>query len=339
MSSHDAYIISDIAAIMNPDNMRQDIDLADLEKQMIQGGLLVEQTRDPQARFDDELRNVAKTIGISFDDIVGDSDVSRSPSPERRRMSPERRRMSPPPERDRSPPRRMSPERRRMSPPRREYLPEYSTGYASPIIRGGELHERTLEQQRREQIGRVMGNRDQTFSIESENRDDLKSAMLGEIETLKQTLLEEDGNTMWLEKLPYVDYKSDFDLVQSVMRQLRSKHDTTRAVSFAEEVFLFGAYSIEEVFNGERTYFGRYRPDMRGWHNHVNAKLRRMRCDTSQVVQEFIKNNPISPGMRIALELIPNGFIYSKRKKQQDNEPGLDYDDNVGQFSRNLRDL
>jgi hypothetical protein len=40
MSNHDAYIVTGMDAIVNPDNIRPGIDLKDLERKFISGGLI-----------------------------------------------------------------------------------------------------------------------------------------------------------------------------------------------------------------------------------------------------------------------------------------------------------
>ena len=110
---------------------------------------------------------------------------------------------------------------------------------------------------------------------------------------------------------------------------LRHKNDHTRYCSFAEEFLLFGAYALEELFDGKRTFFSRYQPDLTGWHNHVNVKLKRMRHDTGQLVSAVMQDYNIGPGARVLLELIPSAVIYSKMRKQQYSQPSLTFSGNA----------
>src|SRR3546814_9514064 len=59
----------------------------------------------------------------------------------------------------------------------------------------------------------------------------------------------------------------------------------SRYCSFAEEFMLSGAHGLEYLFDGKNMWFGRWNPDLTGWHVHVNRKLRRMRTDTGKIVR------------------------------------------------------
>jgi hypothetical protein len=194
-----------------------------------------------------------------------------------------------------------------------------------------------MEQERREHIDTVMGNTDSGgFSFEKEKREDVKCAMLAEIDSLMGSLVEEDID---LTRIPRVDRNSSYDEVEAVLKMLRHKNDHTRYCSFAEEFLLFGAYGLEELFDGKRTWFGRYQPDLTGWHNHVNIKLRRMRHDTGQLVNGVMQDYNIGPGARVLLELLPNMVLYSKMRKQQHHQPGIFNDDEMLRHQQNIRDL
>jgi hypothetical protein len=93
------------------------------------------------------------------------------------------------------------------------------------------------------------------FSFEKEKREDMKCAMLAEIDSLMGNLAEEDVD---LTRIPRVDRNSSYEEVEIVLKMLRHKNDHTRYCSFAEEFLLFGAYALEELFDGKRTWFGRY---------------------------------------------------------------------------------
>jgi hypothetical protein len=120
---------------------------------------------------------------------------------------------------------------------------------------------------------------------------------------------------------------------------LRHKNDHARYCSFAEEFLIFGAYALEELFDGKRKWFGRYQPDLTGWHNHVNVKIKRMQHDTSKIVSEVMQDYNIGSGARLLLELVPSMILYSKMRKQQHGEPGLFSDMSMADASRNLRSL
>ena len=100
---------------------------------------------------------------------------------------------------------------------------------------------------------------------------------------------------------------------KNVYKILRLKNDRNRYCSFAEEIILAGAQGIEHLFDGKKEWFGR-KPDLVGWHQTVKVKLRRMRFETSTMVQGVMQEYNMSPGMRLMLELIPSMFLYSRQR-------------------------
>jgi hypothetical protein len=67
-------------------------------------------------------------------------------------------------------------------------------------------------------------------------------------------------------------------------------------------------------------WFGSYRPDLVGWSSTVKVKLRRMRYETSTFVGEIMQEYQMSSGVRLALELLPSVFLYSRQKKISNKE-------------------
>lgn len=373
MSSNDAYIVTGMHDILNSDNIKPGVDLKDLERKFISGGLIQQKAKDATDRFNDELSDAAKKLGISFGEFTHNktdktdktSKPSRLPtnltidggygpkrSPEK--IESPRDDYASDSEEDEEEPEEESddeyePEakeefkfRPNRSPPKASVG---SAGYGNrfgddsrPKYGTSELAQITQEQQRRAHIDSVMGANDTSlgFSFEKEKREDMKCAMLAEIDSLMGSLAEEDID---LTRIPRVDRNSPFEEVEVVLKMLRHKNDHTRYCSFAEEFLLFGAYGLEELFDGKRTWFGRYQPDLTGWHNHVNVKLKRMRHDTGQLVSGVMQDYNIGPGARVLLELLPNMVLYSKMRKQQHHEPGLFNDEEMLQAQNNIRNL
>jgi hypothetical protein len=176
-----------------------------------------------------------------------------------------------------------------------------------------------MEQKRREHIKRVVGSDQREFSLEKEKREDMKSAMLAEIDSLMDILVEVGID---LSRIPEVSQSSSYEAVESVLRTLRHKNDATRYTTFAEEILLMGVQALEELFDGKRMWFDKYQPDLTGWHNTVNSKLKRMRHDTGQIVSTIMHDYNISPGVRIMMELVPNMILYSNQRKEQHSQPG-----------------
>lgn len=182
----------------------------------------------------------------------------------------------------------------------------------------------TQEEQRRRQITNVNSSlgidNSQNISFEEEKREDTKYQMLEEIESIMEDL---DALGVNIARIRKVDHNSTFEDVRSVWSILRHKNDRLRYCSLAEEGIMFLATTLEDLCDGKRMWFGRYQPDLTGWHHSVGVKLRRMRTDTSSIVGNVMQEYNIGPGMRIALELVPNMLMYSRNRKDHYNKPGI----------------
>lgn len=182
-----------------------------------------------------------------------------------------------------------------------------------------DLAYRTNEQKRQNVIGTVMADMDEeygsqpAFSVEKEKEEDEKSRKLEAIESLREILMDEGEN---LDRIPNVTSTSSMADIDGVYKMLNMKNDRKRCTTFAEEGILLGAHAVEWAFDGQKTYFG-HRPDMTDWHKSVQAKLRRMRHDTSQVVGQVMQQIGMGPGTRLLFEILPSAFLYSKMRKTQ----------------------
>ena len=73
------------------------------------------------------------------------------------------------------------------------------------------------------------------------------------------------------------------------------------------------------MFDGKKDWLGR-KPDLTGWSDTVKVKLRRMRYETSTFVQEVMQEYNMSAGTRLALELLPSMFLYSRSRRLTRND-------------------
>lgn len=201
--------------------------------------------------------------------------------------------------------------------------------YNSPVIDkydDEQLNNMTREQTKQERINKVLDgidDKDLEFNIEKEKEDDDKASLFEQIDMLKMTL-EDDGIN--ISGVPNVNKNSSIKDVQNVYKILRLKNDRNRYCSFAEELILAGAYGLEYLFDGNREWFGR-KPDLIGWPDTVKVKLRRMRYETSTFVQEVMQEYNMSSGVRLALELLPSMFLYSRNRRiSQNNNLVSDYE-------------
>lgn len=183
-----------------------------------------------------------------------------------------------------------------------------------------QLNNMTNEQTKQEKINKVLrgiDDKELEFNIEKEKDEDDKASLFEQIDMLKTTL-EDEG--IDVSGVPNVNKNSNIKDVQNVYKILRLKNDRNRYCSFAEELILSGAYGLEYVFDGKKEWFGR-KPDLIGWPDTVKVKLRRMRYETSTFVQDVMQEYNMSSGVRLALELLPSMFLYSRNRRisQQDN--------------------
>jgi hypothetical protein len=365
--------------IINPENIKPDIDLKELEKSMISGGMIQQRAREPQDRFSDELKDYATKLGIDFEDITKDKQKPKTADASKFADKPkfaDTLRFNPPSrDSDHSSESESdddqdesdddngnqygysgSPQPARISSPtnslqfaRNSFGENYqskhsSSDEASPRADygqperyrfGSDLSSRTREQERRSQIDSVVGGSySGAISFEKEKREDTKCAMLEEIDSLMESL---SGENVELGRVPQVGRTSSYEEVETVLKMLRHKNDRTRYCSFAEEFVLFGAVALEELFDGKRTWFGHYQPDLTDWHNQVNVKLRRMRHDTSTLVSGVMNDYNIGPGARILLELVPNMFLHSRNRKRQAGASSLFSDSMMIEAAERLR--
>ena len=163
--------------------------------------------------------------------------------------------------------------------------------------------------------------------------EDEKQRILNQIDTLRNMLGDDDVD---ISHIPMVNNKSEMKDVQNAYKMLLTKNDTRRCSSMAEEAILMIAYALEDLFDGKRVLFGRFRPNLVGWHTTASTKLRRMRFETANVVSHVMQSYGIGDVGRIGLELIPSMVIYSKRKQNSSNEPDLQ---DTAEFTDALRDL
>jgi hypothetical protein len=183
-----------------------------------------------------------------------------------------------------------------------------------------QLNNMTIEERKQDKINTVLydiDDRDLEFNIDKEREEDDKASLLEQIDMLKITL-EDDG--IDVSGIPDINKNSSIKDVQNVYKILRLKNDRNRYCSFAEELILAGAYGMEHLFDGKKEWFNR-QPDLIGWADTVKIKLRRMRFETSTFVQEIMQEYNMSAGVRLALELIPSMFLYSRSRRisQKDN--------------------
>lgn len=195
----------------------------------------------------------------------------------------------------------------------------------------------TMEQKKQTHVDNVLkdiddDNNSLEIDIDRECDDDEKNELLNQIDMLRDTL-EDDG--IELKNIPIVTKNSSISDIKNIYKVLRLKNDRNRYCSFAEELILAGAYGIEHLFDGKNEWFGN-KPSLVGWSNTVRIKLRRCRFETSTLVKEIIQDYNMGAGIRLALELIPSIFLYSRNTKLASKEGN---DDEYNTAISNLNNL
>jgi hypothetical protein len=207
-----------------------------------------------------------------------------------------------------------------------------SNGYLLSPGKRSELESKTDEQMRHEQVNRVMAKFSheppENVSITQERLEDLKTTSLDEIDALWDALTGQSVNLSGISKPTRND---SYDEIENIKKVLRIKHDRIRYCSLADEGILIFAHAVETVFNGKRVWFGKYKPNMKGWHKQVNVKLSRMRIETGTMVNNLLKDSGIGPLGKIFLELVPNGVMYAVT-----NTGDEDRDVDLGEIDRNI---
>lgn len=198
-----------------------------------------------------------------------------------------------------------------------------------------QLKNMTNEEKRQSHISQVLGDIDdkELECIDKEREEDTKTSLLEQIDMLRMTL---DDDGIDISGVPVVSKNHSLTDIQNVYKILRLKNDRNRYCSFAEELILAGAYGLESLFDGEKVWFGSYRPDLVGWSSTVKVKLRRMRYETSTFVGEIMENYQMSAGMRLVLELLPSIFLYSRQRKIAVNDnfaTDKDYKEAISQLN------
>ncbi len=339
-NSNRPYILGGLSSIVNPANVNPSRDLMDIEKQMVNSGIIKEaEMTDPGALLSKDMQKLSSTFGLSYD-----TPKKKAPRPAAEEEAPEVEITSQVKTASSSEPATIFP----------TSYPTYSSMDKSPSKKqdeessseseeesfwpsksSSELSRRTKEQQKSQQISRIMGDGGEEYGFDLEREEDERAMMIAEIDELCVQL----ANEIDLKHIPTIDDDTSMEQISRILRLLRRKNETLRLCGFAEESVLFLVHTLEDFFDGEKVWLGRYKPDLRGWNNHVGMKLRRMRYDVREVMSQVMGSVGINSWFRIALELIPNAFLYSKMKKQQ--TPGRQqlFDAELAESTRRLQNL
>jgi hypothetical protein len=147
--------------------------------------------------------------------------------------------------------------------------------------------------------------------------DEYKLGLLEEIDDIIQDLKGEVD----LSTLPTVTYSSPLEDVERVHIILRKKHERISRSNLANDWVMMFSEFAEMVFNGEREVFG-FKPNLTGVSKKLKVKLRRIRHDTSIVVNQILNDNGIGPMTRIVLEILPTILIHGRVNENEKKNLG-----------------
>jgi hypothetical protein len=324
---NNVQVLNRVSTLMNMDNVKPGLQMSDLqqlEQMMLNNGMITQTEKDPQDAFAEDLASAAKRLSVNFGDYSrGDTNDDSESSESNEYKSEYNEYKNEYLSYD------DKPEQTYNNPFEAESRSDHTHGSGSSYKSNSNYvgystrDNITSEQQKRAHIDSIIGNTT-GFSMENEKREDLKCAMLAEIDMLLQSLIDEEQD---ITRIPTVDINTDYSKVENTLKMLRYKSDYAQYCRFANEFILFGAMGVEELFNGERTFFGKYTPDLRQWSNTVNVKLHRMRVDTGQIVSGFMQDNRIGPITRLLLELVPSAFFHSRTRSMSRSDPMLSAED------------
>lgn len=316
-SIQDPKNIVGVSSLIDNDDINSAIDLGKIEQEIIQGAKVeaLNGSVDHAAEYAKEMERITQTLNMpqvsrhsAFD--VDDGDGSDEDDGDGRSVVSRQSK---------------APSRKYDEPIREERVCDYNDrGGDWQSNRGASFadpHMRIMTQEERKQshINRVLGDIDdkELEGINKERDEDTKASLLEQIDMLRTTL---DDDGIDIKGVPIVEKNHSIVDIQNVYKILRLKNDRNRYCSFAEELILAGAYGLESLFDGEKVWFGSYRPDLVGWSSTVKVKLRRMRYETSTFVGEIMQEYQMSAGVRLMLEIAPSLFLYSRSKKISNND-------------------
>jgi hypothetical protein len=307
MSIDDPSILNGVSTILNKQNMDQSVRYNEIEKSMVESGCIAEPD-NPSDEFKNELKELSDKLGISLEDgnTNLESQLMNAPS----NVQPMSSYTTPQVNDEDSGSYSYSSDSDDESNMPLPAIPAFATtSLAIP---------KTEEEERRSITQGVVSelsseSTSKLFSLEKERREHERGIKLEKIDELRRTL---ESEKIDLANVPGVTRNSKDEEIDYALKILILKNDRIRFHTVAEEMILLGAYGLEEIFDGNRVWLGKYRPDLQGWHTHVSSKLRRMRYDTSTLVSNVMSEYNIGSMGRILLELVPNAFMYSRKKSK-----------------------
>jgi hypothetical protein len=167
-------------------------------------------------------------------------------------------------------------------------------------------------------LGGTTGGGEASAALRAEEE---RETRLEEIASLVQVL---EGDQVDMSNITIPDSSSSDEDIKIALRTLRMKNNRNRFTSLGEEAMMGVAEIIEDTFDGttEIPVLG-WKPDYTGYRNTVQAKMMRMRFETSQLVRGIIEGYNVGPVGRMLLELLPSLVLYPSQNRRVASAPGL----------------
>lgn len=298
---------------------QEDLDIDELEKSIINGSSIVKKTPpvDLAKEYSKEIDDLGKKFGVTnakFNDMHSstnsddlDDILNWTPKPTKQSFSSSEQIKSPynllDSDKEDEPAIESS----------NSFMHDNSKFYYSP--KDDQLIRMTNEERKQNHVNQVLSNMDriddEEYFIQQEDDEDEMAKIMEQIDLLHNHL---ESVGVDLSKIPEVNSGTSKKEAKSILRILQLKNDRSRYSDFFDESILALAYGLEGIFNGQREIFGS-KIDLTGYSDTVKVKLHKMKYDTSNFVSTVMQGYNISSGWRIALELIPSLFFYSRDRK------------------------
>lgn len=144
--------------------------------------------------------------------------------------------------------------------------------------------------------------------------DDRRAEMLKDISELRD-LIEKSGHQV--NDLSQVDSSADIRDIERCYRSYRKYYDDVKFTNTSDDWVKIFAFGLEHLFDGKKTYFKQYSPNLTDYYKTIQTKTRFMRYDLSRAISKFSKQNNVHWIGTAVFTLIPSMIVYSRQKNKE----------------------
>lgn len=166
----------------------------------------------------------------------------------------------------------------------------------------------TNEQVYRKQVDEVFGSTELSPTFTDIKNEQEIYLLLAQIEEYKEEIAASGCELKGVTEHKISDNVKD---IRNTLGMLRRRLDVIRYTDISGELMTLAAKFIERIFNGKRTFFGKYKPNLTGWSKSIQPRIRRCKPEASEAVSGVLEEYELGFGMRIALELLPSALTYT----------------------------